>query len=184
VLLGDVSGKGVAASMLMAHLNAMFRSLSGFTMPVCEMVERANRLFCESTLASHFATLVCIRAHFSGDVEICNAGHCPVALVSTNGVSLIEPGDLPLGMFATAHYTSRNEHLNSGDTMLVYTDGLSEAQNPRGVEYGDVRLKDFVRERRSLPPDRLLGAWLEDLLDFRGGVPLADDLSAMVVRRR
>lgn len=75
LLLGDVSGKGVAASMLMAHLNALFRSLAGLNLTVCDMMERANRVFCESTLASHFATLVCMRAGVSGDIEICNAGH-------------------------------------------------------------------------------------------------------------
>jgi len=183
VLLGDVSGKGVAASMLMAHLNAMFRSLSGFSMPVSQMMDRANRLFCESTLASHFATLVCLRAHSPGEVEISNAGHTRVALVCGGELSMLEPGDLPLGMFATSTYSSREDRLQAGDSILIYSDGLSEAQNPRGAEYGEARLKAFVCEHHSLPPEELIRAWVADLEDFRGGTPLADDLSAMVIRR-
>lgn len=169
--------------MLMAHLNAMFRSLSGFRMPVCQMMERANRLFCESTLASHFATLVCLRAHPSGEVEISNAGHSRVALVCDGELSMLEPDDLPLGMFATARYTSRDDRLKAGDSILIYSDGLSEAQDPRGAEYGDARLKAFVREHHSLAPDELIRAWVADAGHFRAGTPLADDLSIMVVRR-
>jgi len=183
LLLGDVSGKGVAASMLMAHLNALFRSLSGFRMPLEQMMERANRVFCESTLASHFATLVAIRAQSSGEIEVCNAGHSPVVLVCGGEVSLLEPDDLPLGMFVTARFSSRKGRLGAGDSILAYTDGLSEAQGAGGAEYGEARLKAFARHHHTLPAGGLLRAWLQDVDQFRAGVPLSDDLSAMVVRR-
>ncbi len=75
-LLGDISGKGVAASLLMSHLHAIFRSLIALAMPVAQLVERANRIFCESTLSTQFATLVCGRADPSGTIDLCNAGHC------------------------------------------------------------------------------------------------------------
>jgi len=81
-LLGDVSGKGVAASFLMARLNALFRSLIDLNLPLKEIVQRANRLFSEGTIASHYATLVCGRATPDGRIEICNAGHCPPLLLS------------------------------------------------------------------------------------------------------
>lgn len=183
LLLGDVSGKGVAASMLMAHLNAMFRSLGGFNMPVCQMMERANRVFCGSTLASHFATLVCIRAQASGEVEICNAGHSPVVLVSGGEPAMLDSEDLPLGMFESAHFSSRNGRMSPGDTILTYTDGLSEAQGVNGAEYGDARLDAFVRAHHKLAPDRLIGEWIKDVDSFCAGAPPADDLSAMVIRR-
>jgi len=76
-LLGDVSGKGIAASMLMAHLHAIFRSLITLDLPVSQLVERANRVFAESTMPAYYATLVCGRANKSGVIEICNAGHPP-----------------------------------------------------------------------------------------------------------
>src|SRR5580704_8997988 len=77
-MLGDVSGKGVAASMLMSHLHATFRSLAEASLPLDRMVQDANRIFCESTLAGQFATLVVGRASRDGSVEFVSAGHLPL----------------------------------------------------------------------------------------------------------
>src|SRR5215469_14527888 len=82
--LGDVTGKGVAASLLMAHLSAIFRSLLSLDLPLAEMMVRANRLFCESTPATHYATLVAGRANGSS-VELCNAGHCRPLVLRRDG---------------------------------------------------------------------------------------------------
>ena len=82
-LLGDVSGKGVAASMLMAQLHALFRSLSQMSLPLGQIVTHVNRFFCESVLAGQYATLVCGLAKPTGEVEIHNAGHCPAIVVGT-----------------------------------------------------------------------------------------------------
>ena len=79
--VGDVTGKGVAASMLMAHLHATFRTLVSLELPLEQVMERASSMFCQSTLSTHFATLVCGKANSSGEVEICNAGHPPPLLI-------------------------------------------------------------------------------------------------------
>ena len=86
-LLGDVSGKGVAASLLMTHLHAMFRALSGIGLELDRLMEMANRMFCESTIAGQYATLVCGRAGHSGEIEFASAGHFPVLLASKDSVS-------------------------------------------------------------------------------------------------
>ena len=80
-LIGDVAGKGVAAAMLMSHLSALLRTLITVGLPLSQLVERASRVFCESTLPGHYATLVCARASSSGEIEICNAGHPPPLLI-------------------------------------------------------------------------------------------------------
>src|SRR5262245_35661857 len=80
-LLGDVAGKGIAASMLMAHLHAIFRSLITLDLPVDRLVERANQVFTNCTMPAYFATLVCGRARRTGSIELCNAGHCPPLLI-------------------------------------------------------------------------------------------------------
>jgi len=98
-LLGDVSGKGVAASMMMAQLHALFRSLSGMSLPLGQIVTHVNRILCESALAGQYATLVCGLAKPNGEVEIHNAGHCPAIVVGRGGVFPIESTALPLGMF-------------------------------------------------------------------------------------
>ncbi len=80
-ILGDVSGKGMAASILMSNLHAMFRALVPLGLPVCDLVARANRLFAESTLANQYATLVVGKINANGEVEMCNAGHLPPIIV-------------------------------------------------------------------------------------------------------
>ena len=89
--LGDVAGKGVAASLLMSHIHATFRTLLSMGSPIEEMLERANRLFATSTMPSHYATLACGFASPTGELEICNAGHCP-PLVLRDGLDRAHRG--------------------------------------------------------------------------------------------
>src|SRR5882672_3366102 len=112
--LGDVSGKGVAASMLMAHLNAMFRTLISINLPLEQMVERASRVFCESTLPTQYATLVCGRVGSNGEVEVCNAGHLPPLLVQDGTVTRITATGLPIGVFCSESFSVNRIHMNKG----------------------------------------------------------------------
>ncbi len=182
-LLGDVSGKGVAASMLMSHLHAMFRSLASVGLPLGQLVGLANRVFCESTMAGQFATLVCGRAGQAGEVEICNAGHSPALLARKGEVASIEATGLPLGMFCDGEYPVKKIKLAPGDTIFLYTDGLSETRNPASVEYGTGRLVKFVHEQRALAPPALTTALLEEVRAFASGTAKTDDLTLMVLRR-
>jgi sigma-B regulation protein RsbU (phosphoserine phosphatase) len=182
-LLGDVSGKGVAASMLMAHLNAIFRSLVAPGMAVDSLVEQANRVFCECTISSHYATLVCGRAKATGDLEICNAGHCAPLLIGKDGMVSLEPTGLPVGLFRSARYTSRTVRMGPGDSLLLYTDGLSEARDVSGAEYGVERLNGLTKGTNHLTARELVNACLGDLNGFLAGVPKGDDLALMVLKR-
>src|SRR5258708_18574577 len=101
-LIGDVSGKGGAASLLMSRLHAIFRSLIGAGLGGSELVEPANQLFAESTMRPYYATLVCGKAARSGKMEICNAGHVAPLLLHDGGVTPIAATGLPIGMFATS----------------------------------------------------------------------------------
>jgi sigma-B regulation protein RsbU (phosphoserine phosphatase) len=183
-LFGDVSGKGVAASLLMSHLHAIFRSLAGTGMPLARLVERANRLFCEGTMSLHYATLVWGQLDSGGHLEICNAGHCPPMLIGEGGVTCVEATGLPVGLFYSTAYEARQLHLQPGDTLLLYTDGLTETHNSGEEEYGDERLGTLVVNRaRSLPVNELIGACLDDVASFRGNAPRTDDLTVMGIRR-
>jgi sigma-B regulation protein RsbU (phosphoserine phosphatase) len=182
-LLGDVSGKGVAASMLMSHLHAIFRSLLAMGLPVNQLVEHANRIFCESTMSAQYATLVCGRAGRSGEVEVCNAGHCPPLLVHGGEVTNLEATGLPIGLFSSGLYSVKRVHLAPGDSLLLYTDGLSEAQDLSRAEYGAERLSRLVKERHAHAPPAMIRACLEDMAAFRSGAPKTDDLTIMMIRR-
>lgn len=182
-LLGDISGKGVAASMLMAHLHASIRALVGLGLPLHQVVERANRIFCDSTMANHYATLVCGRLSQSGDGEICNAGHCAPLLVRAGQVTRLESTGVPIGIFCVNEYPVGRFRLAPGDSLVLYTDGVTEARNADDEEYGDDRLAALVGARAGDPPETLVRACLRDLAAFRGRTPRADDITVMVIRR-
>lgn len=183
-LAADVSGKGVAASLLMSHLHATFRTLVSLGMPLAELLGRANRLFCESTLPTHYATLICGRTLPGGEVELSNAGHCPPLWIRASGVETIEAGGLPIGLFCSSEYPIARIRLEKGDRLLLYTDGLSEAQNAQQDDYGLDRLTDFLRRQHAADPATLLRGCLADVAAFLAGGEKRDDLSAVVIARR
>ena len=182
-VLGDVSGKGVAASMLMAHLQAMFRTLISINLPLEEIVERASRVFCESTLPTHYATLVCGKADTTGGVEICNAGHLPPLLLRQGAVQSIEATGLPMGMFCNEHFTVNRFQMEKGDTLFLYTDGLSETLDGAGSEYGVVRLSSLLCANTGLAPKALLTTCVDEVDAFRITNSAADDLTLMAIQR-
>jgi sigma-B regulation protein RsbU (phosphoserine phosphatase) len=182
-LLGDVSGKGVAAALLMSHMHAMFRTLIGIGMWLSDLMERANRVFAASTIATHYATLVCGRAGANGELEICNAGHCPPLLIRSGQATPVDATGLPIGIFSNATFSSRHFRLEPGDSIVLYSDGLTEAHDPENAEYGTERFTGLIGSIAHLPPGDLIGACLKDVADFRGQAPLRDDLTLMVVRR-
>jgi sigma-B regulation protein RsbU (phosphoserine phosphatase) len=182
-LLGDVSGKGIAASVLMAHLHAIFRSLVTLGLPTGELVERANRIFCDFTMSTYFATLVFGQANRFGEVEICNAGHCPPLLVRESGVTSLEATGHPVGMFSRERYTVEQMQLAPGETLFLYTDGLSEARNHADEEYGAERLSKLIAGLRGLSSQALIQACRGDLAAFQAGAQRTDDLTMMSIRR-
>ena len=181
--LGDVSGKGVAASMLMAHLHAMFRALTGVGLPLAQMVERASRLFCESTMADHYATLVCGYACKDGSVEICNAGHQAPLLSQAAGMRSIDATGLPLGLFCSETFSVEKARLSKGDRLVLYTDGISEARNPKGEEFGVQPLIELIQKSRPASAQRFLQSCLSRVAEFRSGGRASDDLTLMVIER-
>jgi phosphoserine phosphatase RsbU/P len=182
-LLGDVSGKGVAASMLMTHLHAMFRALARLKLELDALLEMANRMFCESTIAGQFATLVCGRAGRAGEIEIASAGHFPILLASRNGVTPLEATGLPLGMFSTSRYFVHRARLEPGDSLLLYTDGISEARNTVGEDFGLEGLSRAAADRYGWAPKDLITACLADVERHCAGGHQTDDQTLMAIQR-
>jgi phosphoserine phosphatase RsbU/P len=182
-LFGDVSGKGVAASILTGHLHAMFRALITASLPLDELLARANALFCESTMPACYATLVCGRADATGEIEIANAGHCPPLRVGASQAVAIAATGLPLGLFGNSVYGVEKVLLDAGESLLLYTDGVSEARDRSNAEYGSERLSTLAVAQRHLCAEALVRACLDDLRAFQKGASQADDLTLMVLRR-
>jgi sigma-B regulation protein RsbU (phosphoserine phosphatase) len=182
LLVGDVAGKGLAASLLQAQLHALFRALAPTEETVSGLLTRTNRLFYEATTAACFATLAALRLYPDGRVVLSNAGHPRPLLADRRGVRPIEDASIPLGVVAEASYTERELRLRPGETMLIYTDGWTEAER-NGEEYGVGRGSAALRRARGLPTNELLAACRGDLERFLDGVDRGDDITMVAVRR-
>jgi sigma-B regulation protein RsbU (phosphoserine phosphatase) len=182
-LLGDVAGKGVAASMLMSHLHGTFRTLAGQHLPLCELVSHANRLFSDSTTAGQFATMIVGSAHPDGEVEYVSAGHLPLLHVSASGVSSLEATGVPLGMFCNTNFPVRQLNLAPGDKLLLYTDGLTEVFNSAGDEFGLGRVHSLAKRHAASPPEAVLSACLDEIRKFSSSAKQTDDLTLLVLYR-
>ncbi len=181
-IVGDVSGKGVAAAMLMANLHAMFRVLIPMGLPLEELVERANRFFCESTLPSQYATLIVGKADDFGNVEICNGGHPAPFHVHTNGVNTIPSATVPVGMFCDQKFSTTRISVVPGESLVIYTDGISEAEGPDGAQYGASALEKALANSRVLGSRDVVNRCMKELSAFRDGSPKLDDQALMVLQ--
>jgi len=182
-MLGDVSGKGVAAAMLMSHLHALFRTLIRVEKPLMQMMEFASRVFCESTLANQYATLVCGKANPDGNIEICNAGHLPSIVLQGSDPRYLNANGLPLGMFCSETFSIDSVILRKGDFLVNLTDGFSESRNPSGAELGIPSLVEAMQRHPVKSASELVGLSVKTAADHRGGVLPGDDLTLLVLER-
>lgn len=181
-ILGDVSGKGMAASLMMSNLHAMFHSLVPLGLPLTELMARANHLFAQSTLASQYATLICGKISAAGEVEFCNAGHLPPVVIRNGEATLAESGALPLGMFCETSFDCTSLKLEAGDTLMLYTDGATEANDHFGGEFGIDRLLDSVVGLNETGPEYVVRNTHGAIESFRGHADRNDDLTLLALR--
>jgi len=181
-ILGDVSGKGMAASLLMSNLHAMFHSLIPLGLPMCDLLSRANSLFCESTLANQYATLICGKLNSTGEIEICNAGHLSPIIVKKDETVELSSSGLPLGMFCDSKFVSVCVRLEPGDSLLLYTDGLTEASDHAGVEFGTARLLESINGSFAGEPDGLIRNCINAVENFCANATRNDDLTILALK--
>jgi sigma-B regulation protein RsbU (phosphoserine phosphatase) len=181
-LVADVAGKGVAAAMLSANLRAMFRALIPLGLEVDKMLTHANRLFCESKLPMQYATLVFGYSNGAGELKLVNAGHLPVLLASSDKVIRLESNCMPLGLFAEQEFPVQTVRLQMGDTLVLYTDGVTEVQDGDGKEYGIAKLQTLIEEHCSKCPEELIASCRECLTDYRGHGERLDDETVLALQ--
>lgn len=181
-ILADVSGKGVAAAMLASNLRAVFRSLIPLGLSIEEFMVRANRHFRESALPSQYATSVFGRTSTKGELELVNVGHLPVLLAGKSGVQRFESTCHPLGFFADDTVCTVKAQMSPGDTLVLYTDGVSEAANERDEEYGVEAVTKLVTEQRFCCPSTLVELLKQNLAGFRGSAARTDDETVLAIQ--
>lgn len=182
LMLGDVAGKGVTAALLQSRLHALFNALAVPELAMCALLDRTNRLIARTSLAETYATLVAMRLHGEGRIELVNAGHPRPLVADRRGVRAVEGSDLPLGMFAEAEFTGRELDLAAGSTLLLFTDGVSEAVDEDGEEFGIGRTAAAFRRARDLSLPELLISVRGEVEEWCSGNH-GDDVTLVAVRR-
>jgi phosphoserine phosphatase RsbU/P len=180
--LGDVSGKGVAASMLMSHLHATLRTLLPSNRTIEEVVTIASSTFCQSALPAQFATLVLGKADRSGTVELVNAGHNPVLLLEGAEVEVIAGASLPLGMFCSTEFASVKRRVNPESTLFLYSDGITESTDEAGNEFDQSRLADALLQSRNLLPSAVVETIQRTIVRYTNGEQPSDDRTMLALR--
>jgi serine phosphatase RsbU (regulator of sigma subunit) len=184
LVLADVSGKGAAAAVLMAAVRALVRSRWAEA-----DLARASRLISRAVFdnvpASRYATAFLARLDPpAGRLRFVNAGHQPALLVRADGTAqALASSGVPLGLMETAAYTAEDATLGPGDTLLVYSDGVSETCDAAGHELGVERLVDLVRGSQDLDAAGVVRRIEQALDEFSGGAPADDDRTLLVLKR-
>jgi len=186
-ILGDVSGKGVAASLLMAHLHATVRVLLASRLTLNDVVRETSSMFCQSSLPAQFVTHVIGKATRSGEVLLVNAGHIPVLFMHKNSIDALPATGVPLGLFCGGEPSPASTILplraSNGDMLLLYSDGVTETTSVDGSEYGD-RLRTLMSRLPNTDPRETIAAVLDDLRTFSADSGLADDRSLLALKFR
>jgi sigma-B regulation protein RsbU (phosphoserine phosphatase) len=182
--LGDVAGKGLPAALLMAKLQSTLRALADEGTTLAALGERMNRILCRDGLPNRFATLVYLEVCAqSGSVRLLNAGHLPPLVLRAERIEELPTGSMALGMLPEATYFEQSVELADGDTLIVFSDGLTEATNDRDEFFGDERMQAHL----PVPPRtsaKDIGTRLVAAVDeFVGDARPHDDLSLIVLRR-
>jgi sigma-B regulation protein RsbU (phosphoserine phosphatase) len=180
----DVSGKGVGAGMIASGVHAAVRLLADQELTLEELAGRINRYLSGATADNRFATFVMTRLTSDGRLTAVSAGHCPVLIRRADGaVEHIKSSGLPLGIFERATYTEASSHLEPGDLVFLYTDGLTEAEDRDEQEFGVDRVVATVAALEGCSAETACEALLLEVERFTEGRPLLDDATLLVVER-
>jgi len=184
--VADVAGKGLSAALLMATIQATLRALLVFPLELTELANRANRLLHGSMPGNRYATLMIARYDAArGEFEYVNAAQCEAMVLRANGeLELLDATGLPVGMFAETAYDSRRLALAPGDALVIYSDGVTDAQGPAGEEFGMDRLVSLMRGLAGGTAQQICDGVLEAIHVFVEAAPQYDDITVMVARRK
>ena len=194
--IGDVSGKGVPASLMMALTSVIMRFVSGLGLPISTMLERINNSVCNANSNGMFVTLFVARIDLkTGHMEYCNAGHNPIVVIppSESPFYLKAKPNLAIGLLGDFHYEEESLELKPGTRIIAYTDGVTEAETVVEAEhgqsiqmYGNDRLlawaHDITQQGPLVQEKEVVESLYQSVKDFANGNPQNDDIAIMSLR--
>ncbi|HTO95273.1 MAG TPA: PP2C family protein-serine/threonine phosphatase [Bacteroidota bacterium] len=183
-VVGDVAGKGLAAALFMVKIQSTLRALApDFTSPA-DLMAKLNAILIRDGLPGKFASLVYVAIDSpSGDIRLVNAGHMPPVIISGGTVTELPKGNAALGLAPLTLFEPRDVHLAPGDTLVVYSDGVTEARNGAGEFFGPDRFKALCAECRGIAAQPFGARILDAVARFEGNARRTDDLSLVILRK-
>ncbi|HKO21926.1 MAG TPA: PP2C family protein-serine/threonine phosphatase [Candidatus Eisenbacteria bacterium] len=179
--LGDVAGKGPPAAILAAMVQGILTTHANDG-PAATLA-RVNEALCRRAIEGRFATMAYVVLDSGGTLTSCSAGHNPAVLLRVNGaIERPDKGGLVLGAFEAARYEEEAITLQSGDKLVLFSDGVTDAENPDGEQYGEERLLEALAGCERLTPDEILERVLTSVQRFAAEQPPADDVTVLVIR--
>jgi len=186
IVIGDVCGKGIPASIFMAVVVTVLRTAAREQSGAASTIARTNVILCRDNVASLFATAFYgVLNLVSGTLEYCNCGHCAPVLIPVSGeLRRLTPTGLPLALFTDRPLDASRVQLNPGDNLIMFTDGITEALNPLKEEFGDPLLLQTLLSMRTLRTGELVSGLFSAVDHFAQGEKQADDIACVAIRRR
>lgn len=184
VVIADVMGKGMPASMLMASLQASLRIIVPESLEPSEVVARLNHLFCHNIRLTNFVTIVLMKFNEqTGVITYCNAGHNPPVILTGGGtINLLQPTGAAIGLIEQTTFGQKSASLHAGDTLLLYTDGVVESFNPAKEMFGQERLEEYLREHSRKNAQGIVSGLKEVSQKFAGTLQPADDTTIIAMK--
>jgi sigma-B regulation protein RsbU (phosphoserine phosphatase) len=182
--LGDITGKGLPAAMLMANLQATLRGQSFTQNSVKDSIKNANILLFNSTASNRFATVFYgVLDYSSNTVTYCNAGHDAPIDIKGDKINRLEEGGLLLGCFDMAEYEQETKSIEVGEGIIIYSDGVTEAMNEINEEFGEEKFISIIKSNSNLLAKELIDLILKEIKAHSGSVPQSDDITLMIIKR-
>ena len=183
--LGDVSGKGMPASLLMMALHAHVQVLAEEPADLASLMRRLNKTTCANSLDNHFITFFFgVLDASTGELAYASAGHnAPIVVRASGAVETLEGGGTVLGILPSAPYDEYRAQFGEGDLLALYSDGVTEAFNPAREEYGEARFIEVLQAHRDKSAAEIIEAVTASLADWAAGSPPADDITLVVAKR-
>lgn len=185
VALGDVSGKGTSAALLMSSLHAAVHAQVASCRPITESIGAVNRYLADNTPANRFVTLFYAELDpVTGSLSFINAGHNPPLIAHDSGtMEQLGAGGLPLGIMPDFDYREGRTQLRPGDVLVAYSDGVTEQTNPKGEEFGAARLQEVIAQNLDRSAAGIRDKIEAALSAFAQGTPAVDDITLLIVKR-
>ncbi|MEN3007530.1 PP2C family protein-serine/threonine phosphatase [Pseudothermotoga sp.] len=182
VAVADVSGKGIPAALLMTSLRSTLRTLVKSELDLSHLAKELNNTLCDDLEEDRFVTIALMCFHADGTVRLINAGHNPIIRVHANGSTLMEAQALPMGIVKELDYEESQFRMHPGEALVIYTDGVTEARNEHGEEFGLQRFVEVLQSCANESAQTMVKNAEDELKRFCGEATQHDDSTLVVVK--